>query len=169
MALSKVTIVVLFTQREDDIPLVEWWDADLLPSRGYEDYDRNLPLEQKYREITNLIEHPLPVEPAGYTLFYFNILRLAFFWYVNYCFFLAGVPTKPIPPPVILTKSERKKIRKQRRREVELEKQEKIRFGFMEKPEPKREQRDLEYTCSLLFYIAIPNLKNRGKICNFLA
>ena len=87
MALSKVTIVVLFTQREDDIPLVEWWDADLLPSRGYEDYDRNLPLEQKYREITNLIEHPLPVEPAGYTLFYFNILRLAFFWYVNYCFF----------------------------------------------------------------------------------
>lgn len=86
MALCKVTIVVLFTQREDDIPLVEWWDADLLPSRGYEDYDRNLPLEQKYREITNLIEHPLPVEPAGYNLFYFNILRLAFFWYVNYCF-----------------------------------------------------------------------------------
>ena len=41
--------------------------------------------------------------------------------------------------PVMLTKIERKKIRKQRRREAELEKQEKIRFGFLEKPEPKCE------------------------------
>ena len=53
------------TQREDDIPLVEWWDADLLPSRAYADCDRNLPIEQKYREITNLVEHPIPVDPAG--------------------------------------------------------------------------------------------------------
>ena len=54
-----------FIQREDDIPLVEWWDADLLPSRTYADCDRNLPIEQKYREITNLVEHPIPVDPAG--------------------------------------------------------------------------------------------------------
>ena len=52
---------------------------------------------------------------------------------------LLGVPIKPIIPPVMLTKNERKKIRKQRRREAELEKQEKIRFGFMDKPEPKCE------------------------------
>lgn len=110
---TKLALIAPTTEeREDDIPLVEWWDADLLPSRAYEDYDRVLPLEQKYREITNLIEHPLPIEPAGQ-------------------------PNKPILPPVILTKNERKKIRKQRRREVELEKQEKIRFGFMDKPEPK--------------------------------
>ena len=32
---------------------------------------------------------------------------------------------------------ERKKLRKQRRREVEKEKQEKIRFGLIDKPEPK--------------------------------
>jgi U4/U6 small nuclear ribonucleoprotein PRP3 len=50
---------------------------------------------------------------------------------------MAGVPLKPVPLPVILTKAERKKIRKQRRREAELEKQEKIRFGFIDKPEPK--------------------------------
>ena len=43
----------------------------------------------------------------------------------------------------MLTKTERKKIRKQRRREAELEKQEKIRFGFLEKPEPKGRQKDL--------------------------
>ena len=34
---------------------------------------------------------------------------------------------------------EKKKLRKQRRREVELEKQEKIQLGLMEKPEPKVE------------------------------
>lgn len=50
-----------------------------------------------------------------------------------------GIPTKPVVIPVMLTKKERKKIRKQRRRELELEKQEKIRFGFIDKPEPKGE------------------------------
>ena len=50
---------------------------------------------------------------------------------------LVGVPNKPVVIPVMLTKKERKKIRKQRRRELELEKQEKIRFGFIDKPEPK--------------------------------
>lgn len=34
---------------------------------------------------------------------------------------------------------ERKKLRKQRRREAEREKQEKIQFGLMDKPEPKGE------------------------------
>ena len=39
--------------------------------------------------------------------------------------------------PLLLTKKERKKIRKQQRRERELEVQEKIRLGLAEKPEPK--------------------------------
>ena len=50
---------------------------------------------------------------------------------------MPGVPNKPVVIPVMLTKKERKKIRKQRRRELELEKQEKIRFGFIDKPDPK--------------------------------
>ena len=66
----------------------------------------------KYRDISNLIEHPVPVQPPG-------------------------EPTKPIAIPVMLTSSERKKLRKQRRREAEKEKQEKIQFGLLEKPEPK--------------------------------
>ena len=66
----------------------------------------------KYRDISNLIEHPVPVQPPG-------------------------EPSKSVALPIILTSKERKKLRKQRRREAEKEKQEKIQFGLIEKPEPK--------------------------------
>ena len=66
----------------------------------------------KYKDISNLIEHPVPVHPPG-------------------------EPAKSIAIPVILTSKERKKLRKQRRREAEREKQEKIQFGLIDKPEPK--------------------------------
>ena len=56
---------------------------------------------------------------------------------IFHCLLVVGVPNKPVVIPVMLTKKERKKIRKQRRREVELEKQEKIRFGFIDKPDAK--------------------------------
>lgn len=65
-----------------------------------------------YRDISNLIEHPVPVQPPG-------------------------EPAKTVAIPIILTNKERKKLRKQRRREAEKEKQEKIQFGLIEKPEPK--------------------------------
>lgn len=98
--------------KEEDIPLVEWWDAAILPSRSYSDFHRNVEVDLKYKNVTNLVEHPVPFEP----------------------------PSEPrtLPAiPVMLTKQERKKLRKQRRREVEKEKQEKIQFGLVEKPEPK--------------------------------
>ncbi len=66
--------------------------------------------------------------------------------------FVVGVPNKPVVIPVMLTKKERKKIRKQRRREVELEKQEKIRFGFIDKPDPKGILQD---TCTEYCYILL--------------
>ncbi|KAL5469415.1 hypothetical protein EMCRGX_G030668 [Ephydatia muelleri] len=98
--------------REDDIPPVEWWDADILPNRSYTDFDRQVDVKLKYKSITALVEHPISFLPPGEP-------RVAPFM------------------PVILTKQERKKLRKQRRREVEKEKQEKIRFGLIDKPEPK--------------------------------
>ena len=69
-----------------------------------------------------------------YLLSQYTVLLLLSLLYMCMC---SGVPSKPVVIPVMLTKKERKKIRKQRRREAELEKQEKIRFGFIEKPEPK--------------------------------
>ena len=55
----------LSSQREDDIPLVEWWDADVLPNRTYADCDRSVSRDQKYREISRLVEHPVMVDPSG--------------------------------------------------------------------------------------------------------
>ena len=74
--------------------------------------DTNLPPNEKYCEISNLIEHPMMVQPPG-------------------------EPNKPVNIPIMLTTKERKKLRRQRRREAEKEKQEKIQFGLMDKPEPK--------------------------------
>ena len=74
--------------------------------------DSNLPPNAKYRDISNLIEHPVVVQPPG-------------------------EPNRPVEMPVMLTTKERKKLRRQRRREAEKEKQEKIQFGLIDKPEPK--------------------------------
>ena len=71
--MTHVCILVYFLQREDDIPLVEWWDADLLPNRTYADCEREVPPEYKYREITNLVEHPIPVQTVGKTDCEFNV------------------------------------------------------------------------------------------------
>ena len=73
---------------------------------------RDAAFGDKYRDISNLIEHPVPVQPPG-------------------------EPSKTVTLPFILISKERKKLRKQRRREAEKEKQEKIQFGLIDKPEPK--------------------------------
>ena len=73
---------------------------------------RDAAFGDKYRDISNLIEHPVPVQPPG-------------------------EPSKAVTLPFILISKERKKLRKQRRREAEKEKQEKIQFGLIDKPEPK--------------------------------
>ena len=86
-------------------------DSDFCVS-SYSDVDTRLPPNEKYREISNLIEHPCVVQPPG-------------------------EPSKPTELRVMLTKKERKKLRRQKRREAEKEKQEKIQFGLIEKPEPK--------------------------------
>lgn len=97
MILASSSVCVTL-QREDDIPLVEWWDADILPSRAYADCDRQLPLEQKYREITNLIEHPLPVQPAGNNIYVLcfhiikpqTVLSLTYMGIIDRCSFKAN-------------------------------------------------------------------------------
>ena len=84
----------------------------LLVCYHFHSYDSKDIFGKTYRDISNLIEHPEPVQPPG-------------------------EPAKSVVIPVILTSKERKKLRKQRRREEEKEKQEKIQFGLIEKPEPK--------------------------------
>lgn len=86
-------------------PDVEWWDNLILSDGGYE--------EPNLREeaITNLIEHPIQMQPMESTM--------------------------PVYVPVFLTKKEMKKLRRQNRREAWKEKQDKIRLGLVQPDEPK--------------------------------
>jgi U4/U6 small nuclear ribonucleoprotein PRP3 len=95
-----------------EIPQVEWWDYYILEDACY-DY-----LEEKGADaindqvLTNLIEHPLQMDPPANA-------------------------NKPIHLPIMLTKRERKKLRRQTRNEALKEKTEKVRLGLEAPPEPK--------------------------------
>ena len=90
------------------VPDIEWWDAAVLP-HGAADYGECILAENV---ATNLIEHPVPVVPSGNA-------------------------QEDVVLPVMLTKAERKKMRRQRRKAVEAERQEAQRLGLAEAPAPK--------------------------------
>ena len=50
---------------------------------------------------------------------------------------IAAESDKPVVVPVMLTKQERKKLRRQNRAETQKEQTEKIRLGLIAPPEPK--------------------------------
>lgn len=111
---AKLAMIAPFKNDTEDlvVPDVEWWDAIVLANKNYGDIEKNIPDERKFKNITHLIQHPIPLK----------------------------APTEPTKEPelkVMLTKAERKKIRSQRRKAEEREKQEKIRLGLMDAPAPK--------------------------------
>ncbi|KAK8729549.1 hypothetical protein OTU49_008539 [Cherax quadricarinatus] len=94
----------------DESPDVEWWDAIILQGNRYPEEGEAVKVKDDY--ITRLIEHPLEMRcPSD--------------------------PLKPVTLEVLLTKQERKKLRRMNRRETWKEKQEKIRLGLEPPPEPK--------------------------------
>ncbi|XP_043218928.1 U4/U6 small nuclear ribonucleoprotein Prp3-like isoform X1 [Amphibalanus amphitrite] len=92
-------------------PQIEWWDQVVTQTDTYEAAEQK-PEEERYEGITSLVEHPAQMAP----------------------------PTdgdKNVFLPVLLTKKERKKLRRTNRREAWKDKQEKIRLGLEPPPEPK--------------------------------
>jgi len=91
--------------QQDSEPDIEWWDQLVLGSNNYDDW--------KIRDgaITNLIEHPIQLQPLE--------------------------STAAVHVPMYLTKKEQKKMRRQNRREAWKEKQDKIRLGIEQPDEPK--------------------------------
>ena len=89
-------------KQAEAVPEVEWWDAPLLPSGSYEDVADDGGVTLQEGKLTMYVEHPVPIEPP------------------------LEAP-KPPPQPLKLTKVELKKLRTQRRRQREMEKQELIR------------------------------------------
>ena len=103
------------TTDEGDTPAVEWWDYYILDEPSYDCLERKGPKDAiNFEVITNLIEHPLQLQPPT-----------------------EGEGVKAVHLPIMLTKRERKKMRRQSRNEALKEKTEKVRLGLEAPPEPK--------------------------------
>ncbi|KAF9361367.1 hypothetical protein BGX26_003879 [Mortierella sp. AD094] len=104
-----------FTRREV-LKGVEWWDAAFLPNKTYDDFSEgHVKIETDDSLITRYIQHPIPIEPPNE----------------------AAHAASAKPRPLMLTTKERKKLRRQRRRELLKEKQDKIRLGLLPPDAPK--------------------------------
>lgn len=111
-------------QEEEEVPELEWWDIPVAGNKSLYVIlaldDKNVEHKQIYSGITNLIEHPPIKKPLG-------------------------VASAVLPVPIFLTKKERQKLRRQNRKNVELEKQEQIKLGLLPKPEPKLKRSNIMY------------------------
>ncbi|KAJ2490983.1 U4/U5/U6 small nuclear ribonucleoprotein prp3 [Coemansia sp. RSA 2050] len=91
-------------------PEVEWWDAPFVSNGAYP-RDDIVPVESL---ITIYVQHPVPVEPPA------SILSMS-----------------SVPSQLMLTRKERKKVRRQRRIESQREHREKVMLGLLPPDEPK--------------------------------
>ena len=104
------------------VPEVEWWDAIILCNKLYSDIHDSSPSpldwDVNISKITNLVEHPVPEYGP-------NIIR-------------------ELPPADLKhTKKERKKLKKERRTAVEMDKQEQYALGLAKPPPPRVRLRNM--------------------------
>jgi len=99
-------------------PAAEWWDENLLPNKTYDDVDEadkshlSLNIRTQNSPITLYIQHPIPIPPPG-------------------------DKDKAELKPLMLTKKEQKKMRKQRRQAELQDKRDRVRMGLMPPDAPK--------------------------------
>ena len=113
---AKLAVVQPKQENTGDVPDVEWWDSVILKADTYSNFSEPSPANfedvTNFDVITNLIEHPIQLKP-----------------HVD--------KDQKVELPLMLTKKETKKMRKQNRAEAQKEIQEKIRLGLMQPPGPK--------------------------------
>ena len=100
--------------RPSQTPEIEWWDIPLLSSGNYEDSE--ILLEGEKSIVSHLIQHPIRTQS-------FQNKK--------------DNDKEPVTMSLMLTKKERKKLRRQRRMEEHKERQEKIRLGLLPPDPPK--------------------------------
>ncbi|KAJ3023575.1 hypothetical protein HKX48_002448 [Thoreauomyces humboldtii] len=93
------------SMRTEPPPAVEWWDAQLVPN-GYDNFDAETVFGAEMSVVNTLVQHPIPIQPPAEA-------------------------ADPKLKPLMLTKKEQKKLRRQRRLEIQKEKQDKIRLGLL--------------------------------------
>uniref|UniRef100_A0A6A7G7W8 U4/U6 small nuclear ribonucleoprotein Prp3-like isoform X1 n=1 Tax=Hirondellea gigas TaxID=1518452 RepID=A0A6A7G7W8_9CRUS len=91
----------------DPIPVIEWWDAELLKEPRYGGKDNVVEMM-----VTSFVQHPLAVDPA-----------------------IEQPETPSIP--LYLTKKEKKKVVRMRKKEKQDMKTDRLRLGLDEAPEPR--------------------------------
>ena len=108
-----------------DVPVMEWWDEGLIDGEAYPDFDNEpvianarVKLEGDETIITNLIQHPVLLNPPSEGL-------------------------KTGEREMYLTKTETKKLRRQKRMADLKEKQAKIRLGLQPPDPPKIKKSNL--------------------------
>ena len=112
--------------KEEPVPEVEWWDKLILGKQPLDHVitklsQKSAKPEDLFQGITNLVEHPPIKKPPGPDM-------------------------SSVQIPIFLTDKEKKKLRRQNRKNQELEKQEKIKLGLLPKPEPKLKRSSIMYT-----------------------
>lgn len=99
--------------RREPVPLIEWWDEQYFPTKDLSIVrNDSIDILISYEAITGQIYHPTPISPS---------LK----------------PLEPSPRPLILTKKERKKLKRQNRLEFQKQKREMIRLGLLPLEETK--------------------------------
>ncbi|KAF8508263.1 pre-mRNA processing factor 3-domain-containing protein [Hysterangium stoloniferum] len=101
--------------RREAPPAAEWWDATLLPNKMYDDLALGmsaLNIRKPGSPITIYVQHPIPIPGSG-------------------------DKSKVTLKPLMLTKKEQKKMRKQRRQAELQDKRDRIRMGLVPPDPPK--------------------------------
>ncbi|KAI8342587.1 pre-mRNA processing factor 3-domain-containing protein [Chlamydoabsidia padenii] len=103
------------TLKKEPPPVAEWWDVPFLPTQSYQDLenDQAVDPEKLTSLVTSYVHHPVPIKPPS------------------------ELNGKPPSRALMLTKKERKKLRRQRRNELQKDKQDKIRLGLLPPDAPK--------------------------------
>ncbi|CAO3596893.1 unnamed protein product [Absidia cylindrospora] len=102
------------TLKKDPPPVAEWWDVPFLPNQDYQDLNVHAVDPQQLTSlITSYVHHPVPIQAPS------------------------EMNGKPPSRAMMLTKKERKKLRRQRRNETQKDKQDKIRLGLLPPDPPK--------------------------------
>ncbi|ORZ19819.1 pre-mRNA processing factor 3-domain-containing protein [Absidia repens] len=102
------------TLKKDPPPVAEWWDVPFLPNQDYQDLNVHVVDPQQLTSlITSYVHHPVPIQAPS------------------------EMNGKPPSRALMLTKKERKKLRRQRRNETQKDKQDKIRLGLLPPDPPK--------------------------------
>ena len=113
LAIAQPRIDATTAATPDQVPALEWWDATILRKATYEELPQDEVPSEEFEGISNLVEHPIQAQAPDIKVG--HVVKI----------------------PLYLTKKERKKLRRQNRKALQQEEQEKIKLGLLPPPEPK--------------------------------